>query len=136
MEIEELNHVAIYVKDVAASYKFYHEVLEFEPIPRPAFDFPGAWFRLGTHQELHLIGNREEELTLHRRHHFALKVKSAQQAEELLKKKGVEYAGPKPRPDGALQIFLKDPDGYYIELFEFNERLAAAGGGDAKEAQY
>lgn len=121
MEIEELNHVAIYVKDLVISYHFYHNLLELEPIPRPAFNFPGAWFRLGTHQELHLIANRQEELTLHRQHHFALKVRSAKQVEELLIKKEVEFTGPKPRPDGAIQIFIRDPDGYYIELFEFNK---------------
>ena len=120
MEIEELNHVAIYVKDLAASYRFYHEVLELKPIPRPNFNFPGAWFRLGSQQELHLIGDRQEEITLNRRHHFALRVRSARQTEEFLKSKAVEFLGPKPRPDGAIQIFIKDPDGYYIELFEKN----------------
>lgn len=119
MEIEELNHVAIYVKDVSASITFYQKLLESEQLPRPAFSFPGAWFRLGTRQELHLIGNRQEELTFHRRHHFALKIKSIQKAEEHLRNKGIEFSGPKPRPDGALQIFLQDPDGYHIELFEF-----------------
>lgn len=118
MEIEELNHVAIYVKDLETSYQFYHDVLELEPLPRPAFNFQGAWFRLGKHQELHLIAPRKEELIFIKSHHFALKVKSAQQAEELLKNKGVHYKGPKPRPDGAIQIFIQDPDGYYIELFE------------------
>lgn len=118
MEIEELNHVAIYVKDLEASYHFYHEVLELKPIPRPDFSFPGAWFRLGKQQELHLIGSRKEELIFLKSHHFALKVKSIEQAEELLKNKGVSYTGPKPRPDGAIQIFIRDPDGYYIELFE------------------
>lgn len=119
MEIEELNHVAIYVKDVERSSIFYQEVLGLKPLPRPAFDFPGAWFRLGSTQELHLIGNRQEELVFLKRHHFALKVKSAKEAEEELIRKGVSFTGPKARPDGALQIFLQDPDGYFIELYEF-----------------
>jgi catechol 2,3-dioxygenase-like lactoylglutathione lyase family enzyme len=121
MEIVELNHVALYVKDLEASIYFYQDLLELKKIPRPAFKFPGAWFRLGAHQELHLIGNRQESLTLHRQHHFALKVKSAEAAEALLMEKGLDYMGPKPRPDGAIQIFIKDPDGYTIELFEFNK---------------
>ncbi len=120
MEIEELNHVAIYVKDVALSIRFYGEVLELAPLPRPAFNFPGAWFRLGASQELHLIGNRQEDLVFLKRHHFALKVKSAREAEAFLQRKGVAFTGPKPRPDGAMQIFLQDPDGYFIELFSFN----------------
>lgn len=120
MEIEELNHVAIYVKDVAASSRFYREVLKLKPLDRPDFDFPGAWFRLGSRQELHLIGNRQEELIFHKRHHFALKIKSARETEEFLQRRGVKFTGPKARPDGAVQIFLQDPDGYFIELFEFN----------------
>lgn len=119
MEIEELNHVAIYVKDLEASYKFYHSVLELESIPRPAFDFPGAWFRLGKKQELHLIGDRREELLFHRKHHFALKVTSIKEAEGLLRRKRVDFLGPNSRPDGARQIFLQDPDGYHIELYEY-----------------
>lgn len=121
MQIQELNHVAIYVEDVNTSAGFYENVLGLQPLPRPGFDFPGAWFRLGTTQELHLIGNREEPLQIQKRHHFALKITSAEEAAAKLKSKGVEFTGPKPRPDGALQIFLQDPDGYYIELFEFNQ---------------
>lgn len=120
MLIEELNHVAIYVQDLGKSIRFYQDSLELEPLPRPAFSFPGAWFRLGGHQELHLIGNRTEPLSLHRQHHFALKVSSAREAEELLKRNRVAYLGPKPRPDGAIQLFIQDPDGYHIELFELN----------------
>ena len=54
MEHRELNHVALHVKDVAKSCEFYERVLELQPIPRPAFNFPGAWYQLGTAQELQL----------------------------------------------------------------------------------
>ena len=75
MKIKELNHVAIHVTDVEKSSRFYHEVLRLEPIPRPAFTFPGAWFRLGVHQELHIIGDRTEPVFSHNRgNHFALRV--------------------------------------------------------------
>ena len=56
MKVLELNHVAIHVADVERSAAFYREVLRLEPLPRPAFDYPGAWFRLGARQELHLLG--------------------------------------------------------------------------------
>ena len=57
MTVLELNHVAIHITDVARSAEFYQRVLRLEPLPRPAFNFPGAWFRLGANQELHLIAN-------------------------------------------------------------------------------
>jgi lactoylglutathione lyase len=62
MEFLQLNHVALHVADIERSAAFYRDVLKLEPIPRPAFTFPGAWFRLGGDQELHLIGERTREV--------------------------------------------------------------------------
>ena len=46
-------------------------------LPRPDFDFPGAWFRLGDYQELHLIGGRGQPVFAHHRgNHFALRTGS------------------------------------------------------------
>ena len=120
LQVIELNHIALHVSDVKKSIIFYKEVLEFEQLStRPAFDFDGAWFRLGQYQELHLIEGRDYEVNSHsRKTHFALKVESAKEIEVFLKSKNLELVGPKPRPDGALQIFITDPDGYWIEFTE------------------
>ena len=118
MKIHELNHVAIHVADVERSIEFFQRVLRLEQMPRPAFDFPGAWFRLGAHQELHLIGGRNEPVVSgHRGNHFALRVDDIVAWEEHLKQVGADFRPRKPRPDGAMQIFLRDPDGHVIELF-------------------
>ena len=118
MTIHELNHVAIYVTDVQRSGDFYHRVLKLEPIPRPSFSFPGAWFRLGTNQELHLIANlRSPFFPSHENNHFALRVDDLDEWERHLKEVGADFAPRKPRPDGASQVFLRDPDGHMIELF-------------------
>ena len=118
MKIHELNHVAIHVRDVGKSCRFYQEILRLEPIPRPAFTFPGAWFRLGTDQELHLIGERAEPVVSHNRgNHFALRVDDLDAWERHLDSAGMEHLPRKRRPDGAWQLFLHDPDGHVIELF-------------------
>ena len=118
MKILELNHVAIHVADVARSCEFYSRVLRLEAMSRPAFDFPGAWFRLGTQQELHLIGRTNEPVEPRsRNNHFALRVDDIRAWAEHLQSVGATFRGPKPRPDGALQIFVADPDGHYLELF-------------------
>jgi len=118
MKIHELNHVAIHVADVERSCEFYSTALRLAPLPRPAFDFPGAWFRLGASQELHLIGRRELSANSgSRSNHFALRVDNIEAWEEQLKKVGVDFRPKKMRPDGAWQVFLQDPDGHYIELF-------------------
>jgi lactoylglutathione lyase len=118
MKIHELNHVAIHVADVEKSCEFYHTVLKLEPIPRPAFTFPGAWFRLGTHQELHLIGSRDTPVFSHNRgNHFALRADNLDEWDAHLHAVKADFAPRKQRPDGASQIFIRDPDGHVIELF-------------------
>ena len=118
MTILELNHVALFVADVERSARFYRESLGLPVLPRPDFDFPGAWFRLGAVQELHLIGGRlkgpvDEQS---RSGHFAMQVADVAATAAELKAKGVVFRGPGRRPDGALQIFLEDPDGHLVEF--------------------
>ena len=118
MKIRELNHVALHVTDVERSNSFYRSVLQLEPLPRPAFSFPGAWFRLGANQELHLIGDRGNPVfSSNRGNHFALMVDDIDQWANHLQASGADFAPKKKRPDGASQIFLRDPDGHVIELF-------------------
>jgi len=113
----QLNHVALHVADVEKSVAFYRDVLHLEPIPRPAFSFPGAWFRLGVDQELHLIGGRDREVVSHNRgNHFALLVDDFDAWEKYLTENHVEFAPRRTRPDGAQQLYVIDPDGHYVEL--------------------
>jgi catechol 2,3-dioxygenase-like lactoylglutathione lyase family enzyme len=114
----ELNHVALHVKDVARSCEFYRTVLQLQPIPRPDFPFAGAWFRLGASQELHLIGDRGEPVqSPDRSYHYALQADDLDEWEAHFKKLGATYLAKRTRPDGALQIYVVDPDGHHIELF-------------------
>ena len=114
----ELNHVALHVADVEKSCEFYNNVLKLEPMERPAFDFPGAWFRLGEFQELHLIGGREDAVISRPcSNHFALRADNLDEWEEYFKSIEQEYVPRRTRPDGAFQIYVADPDGYHIELF-------------------
>ena len=114
----ELNHVALHVADVDKSCDFYRNVLKLEPMERPEFDFPGAWFRLGEFQELHLIGGREDVvISRPRSNHFALRADNLDEWENYFKETGQEYVPRRTRPDGAFQIYVADPDGYHIELF-------------------
>ncbi len=117
MKTIELNHVALHVKDVENSCRFYRDVLQLPSIPRPAFDFPGAWFRLGEQQELHLIGGRREPVfAANRGNHFALMVDDIDAWELHFQTNNVDHLPRRTRPDGAQQIFLSDPDGHVIEL--------------------
>jgi lactoylglutathione lyase len=113
----QLNHVALHVADLEKSVAFYRDVLRLEPIPRPAFSFPGAWFRLGVDQDLHLIGGRDRDVNSHNRgNHFALLVDDFDAWEKYLIDNKMNFAPRRVRPDGALQLYVIDPDGHYIEL--------------------
>lgn len=117
MTLLELNHVALHVVDVDRSCEFYERVLRLPRMPRPAFKFPGAWFRLGASQELHLIGERAMPVVSNDRGtHFALRIDDMDAWEAHLNSIGAPYLPRRTRPDGAWQIYLTDPDGHVIEL--------------------
>jgi catechol 2,3-dioxygenase-like lactoylglutathione lyase family enzyme len=130
VEVRGLNHVALVVGDVERSRRFYGGVLEMEEIPRPSnFHFPGAWFRRGS-AELHLIGEGSpgrarqlrpdyspEELEAGYGAHFALEVEDLEPVRREVEERGAEVVGePRPRGDGVAQMYLRDPDGYLVEL--------------------
>ncbi len=117
-EIRNLDHVGIHVADVPTSHAFYRDVLQLESLPRPELGFPGAWLRIGTAQELHLIGKNSNPDTPPAERHFAVTVDSAAAWADRLREFEIPFEGPNPRPDGATQIFLRDPDGHVIELLE------------------
>jgi catechol 2,3-dioxygenase-like lactoylglutathione lyase family enzyme len=118
MKIVHLNHVALEVSDLERTKRFYEGVVGLQPIPRPAFSFPGVWYRLGVDQELHIIVVPEGPpvRSSSRGNHFALMVESMPDAEARLRSHNVSFNGPRTRPDGALQIFFTDPDGHTIEF--------------------
>jgi catechol 2,3-dioxygenase-like lactoylglutathione lyase family enzyme len=117
MKTKDLNHIALHVADLEASIEFYGTTIGLETIPRPDFDFPGEWFRLGESQELHLIAGRGGPVNSGTRgNHFALGVESIEKAEHFLTEQGLQHTPRQTRPDGAYQIYIEDPDGYWIEF--------------------
>ena len=118
IRVNELNHVAIAVSDVEKSVEFYHEKLGFPIVGRPAFSFPWAWLRLGARQGLHLIADegRAAGEGASREGHFALYVEDLAAVTRRLKAVQVSFSGPGPRPDGAQQLFVVDPDGNVLEF--------------------
>jgi catechol 2,3-dioxygenase-like lactoylglutathione lyase family enzyme len=125
-----LQHCGLVVSDVESSRRFYGEALGLEELPRPAnFTFAGAWFALGD-TEIHLLGEADTTaragmappgagLAGGLATHLALEVDGLPAWQERLAAHGVApAAGPMPRGDGVDQLFVLDPDGYVVELFE------------------
>jgi catechol 2,3-dioxygenase-like lactoylglutathione lyase family enzyme len=119
------------VADLERSRRFYGDALGLEEVPRPHnFVFQGAWFQVGDDQ-LHLLVEAETTGTaggpdpgpsasVGLANHIALEVDDLASAGARLAERGVPLlGGPMPRGDGYDQMFLRDPDGYVIELFQF-----------------
>ncbi len=130
IEILDLNHVTLVVRDVAAARRFYGEVLGLTEVASP----PSAthstyWFRRGS-AEIHLVprsdavqdpGDTPHETDTGRdqslSRHLALQIADMDAAVATLQAAGVPtLLGPRLRGDGAGQLFCYDPDGHLVEL--------------------
>ena len=115
----QFNHLSLHVSDLEKSSHFYGTILGMEEVIRPNFSFPGKWYKIDNKTLLHLIGGKEYETrSSNRGNHFAFAVKDARVVEQELREKGVEIVSHKIRVDGVRQLFVKDPDGYYVEFSE------------------
>lgn len=121
-----IDHITIACVDMARTRGFYVDVLGMKPVARPDFGFPGYWFQAGGTQ-IHLIEAGERggrpgvpytgSMTPSQGFHFAFRVADVQEAAARLVEYGLEVIdGPRARPDGVMQAYVWDPDGYLIEV--------------------
>ncbi len=118
-----INHVTIYVVDMEKSAKFYKDVMQFEQISEPFHDNRHVWLRIGPHTELHIVKGATAIIPHDINIHMAFTVKSVENFAKHLDDMGVKYGNwaqtskePQLRPDGIKQVYLQDPDGYWIEI--------------------
>jgi glyoxylase I family protein len=130
LDIEILHHVSLSVTDLERAKRFYEDILGLQPIERPPFDFPGAWYRVGESQQLHLIVHDRSTFRTGkgmdtRDGHFAIRVRSYRATLDYLHDQGYSpdatdefmrlVESPRARA-GFPQIYLLDPDRNIIEL--------------------
>ncbi|MBC7892344.1 MAG: VOC family protein [Sphingobacteriaceae bacterium] len=114
------NHLALQVKDLEASKKFYGETLGLQPLAVPDnLKAIRGWFKIGPDQQIHLMAGRTADVTNDRNgSHIAVFVESIDKSEAFLKARNITYHA-QTRFDGVKQIYFPDPDGYLIELNEW-----------------
>ncbi len=124
MEIKELGHVVLYVRDLERSRRFYRDVLGWAEID--GVQGPVAAFTTGrTHHELLLIevGADAAAIPQGRRvgmYHFGVKIGTSDEqlrsALAELQENGIEIAGTADHTVSH-SIYLCDPDGNDVELY-------------------
>ena len=128
MQVKELGHVVLYVRDLERSRRFYRDLLGWKEITAPGGElpFPVAAFSSGrTHHELLLIevGPGATPIPRGRRiglYHFGLKVGESdaelREARDELVAAGTRILG---ATDHGIthSLYIEDPDGNEIELY-------------------
>jgi catechol 2,3-dioxygenase len=126
MEVKELGHLVLYVRDLKRSVAFYGDVLGWKQVVEEVPGMPAAAFSSGrTHHELLLIevGPDAQPIPAGRRvglYHFGLKVGDTdddlRDALKRLNEAGVTLVG---ATDHTVthSLYVLDPDGNELELY-------------------
>ncbi len=117
MKAIRINHLALVVSNLEAACTFYEQELGLEPIPAFLFDYPTAFFKFNEEQQLHLT---EWEDVYSFRGHVCVQVDDINAIFFRMKALGVIDTSPwgkvRQLPDGAIQMFIRDPSGNLVEL--------------------
>jgi lactoylglutathione lyase len=116
-----VEHFAIQVADLDRSATFYQEAFGLRMIPTPLKN--RRWFDLGNGLALHILDGRTAPKSSNRYEHLALHVDDLATVTAWLDRHQfvwTDQAG-KPRTmqirfDGVRQIYVQDPDGYWLEI--------------------
>lgn len=118
-----LDHTAIYVADVKASASFYRNIIGLDTIPEPFHDGKHAWFAIAPGISMHIIQGADLKKEYYKNQHTCFSVPSIEVFASVLMKNNISWEdrdGAKmkftTRVDSVKQLWLQDPDGYWIEI--------------------
>lgn len=116
------DHDALLVLDLETSARFYQNVLGLKEVFSKAIPDGKHWFELDNGVELHLSESKEV-VPKNKSVHMAITTQKVEAFVDFLKTEGIyfeNWAGEEKtvriRDDGAKQIYIRDPDGYWIEV--------------------
>ncbi len=117
MNATGFTHTSVHAHDLDESVRFYKELFGMEEIPAPDFPFPVRWLRLGDLQ-LHLF---QSEDPAPKGHHFGVDVDDFEAMYVKVGKMDVRekegyFSYLYEIPDGAVQMYLRDPAGNMVEV--------------------
>jgi len=119
----KFNHLAIFVMDLKQSSRFYTEVLGLDTIPEPFHDGKHVWLNTGCGGAFHIISGSEKKKDYYVGNHLCLSTSNMDAVKDRLQQNKIKWRNAQgqagqttTRPDGILQIWIDDPDGYHIEI--------------------
>lgn len=117
-----LDHVGIQATDLGRSVAFYTRVLGPLEVPAPFPRDAARWIALGGDRMLHIVAHGAPGAPHNRWDHFALACADLDAMVKRLDAQHVAWTDMEgqhaiqSRPDRVRQIFVRDPDGYVIEI--------------------
>ena len=122
-KLTKLDHGSLCVGDIDKAVWFYGDLLGLEPLPRPDFGFPGAWFDAGG-TPVHLTTGgftRSDNPELRPNDgHLAFLVDDLEEMTAELTEADVDWWEFPNSPAADRQIFFRDPWGNMIELARYH----------------
>lgn len=117
------DHVALSVADVEASAHFYEKLFGLQRITDRTPMEGVRWLTMPGGGELHLLAIVSGEVLTTQAVHLAVRTADFDRLLAAITEMGVEYTtwlgtgpGVTERDDGTRQIYVKDPDGYWVEV--------------------
>ncbi len=117
------NHIALSVYDLHKSAAFYRDVIGLDTIPEPFKIGKHVWFEIAPGFSLHLVNDATEIREHNRSTHTCFSVPSIEEFIARLNARGITYysaggerGATNTRPDGVRQLYITDPDGYWVEI--------------------
>ncbi len=118
-----LNHLAIFVVDLKKSASFYMQVIGLDTVPEPFHDGKHVWLQIAPHIQMHIIEGAAEKKNYFKNQHSCFSVASLDVFIKKLEAKNISFEDRDgkqnnftTRVDGVKQIWLQDPDGYWVEI--------------------
>ena len=123
-----LNHVAIFVVDLAKTKAFYEGLFGLDSIPEPFHDGKHAWYSIAPGVAMHVIQGADKPKEYFQNQHTCFSVPNTEAFVAMLKARKIDYYNAKGvkgeitnRVDGVKQVWVNDPDGYWIEVNDAKE---------------
>jgi lactoylglutathione lyase len=119
----KLNHTAIYVVDLKKAGDFYTNIIGLDTVPEPFHDGKHIWLQTAPHIQMHIIQGATGPKTYYKNQHSCFSVASVEAFTKMLITKKIAFEDRDgkqstftTRVDGVKQIWLQDPDGYWVEI--------------------